>query len=729
MFGLKRSFITAFLTLLVLAPVASSQGTVPFTLRLEQDDIVTAFPNGSTATLAATAVGVPATAALTITYTGSGAATIETLDVLDAFNIPSTVFSVVGLPTLPLTLAQNQSVTVTLRYLPANSQRRTSRALFGYSEGGPIGTITVNMAGVAPEFAYSYIPQGGNPTVLAPGGAINFPATTINSVSTATVVIANQGSGPGVVGGFTASGPAFSLTGLPLPPATISANKDLRFTVNYSPTALETSTGSLQLQLAAQTVTFALAGTSTGPLFLYEIVKDSTVIGVSPNQVIPLANTLVNETTSIVFRIRNSGNANASISTISVSGTGYQLSGLPFLPATIAPGGSASFIVTFAPTQPGAAVGRLKVGNDTFDLIADGLGPALEYSYTIGSVTTLVAAGGSVLLTPVPVGATATAQFIITNSGTANASVTSISVSSTGSPVFTISDLPSLPATVAPKGTLAFTVRFAPKALGAASATLKVDAQSFTLSGTGNSPATLPSYQFEGASGDQQALQQPAIGLTLSSAYSLPLTGTLTLAFNSEVFSDDPSVQFATGGRTVSFTIPANATKALFSNGSNQIRIQTGTVAGTIVLTPSFVTDGGIDLTPQSPTSLSLNVRQAAPQLLSALLLSKTTNTFTLQISGYTTSRSITEMGFQFSATSGENVSTTSLNVNVESSFLAWYQGSTSKQYGSQFAATIPFTLQGDVRSAASLVDAIQSVTVTLTNRLGNSTARTVNLR
>ena len=42
-----------------------------------------------------------------------------------------------------------------------------------------------------------------------------------------------------------------------------------------------------------------------------------------------------------------------------------------------------------------------------------------------------------------------------------------------------------------------------------------------------------------------------AIGVTLASPYPLPITGTLTLAFASSAFVDDPAIQFATGGRTL----------------------------------------------------------------------------------------------------------------------------------------------------------------------------------
>jgi hypothetical protein len=188
-------------------------------------------------------------------------------------------------------------------------------------------------------------------------------------------------------------------------------------------------------------------------------------------------------------------------------------------------------------------------------------------------------------------------------------------------------------------------------------------------------------------------------------------------------------VQFATGGRTASFTIPANTKRALFAGNAPEIRLQTGTVAGSIVLTPSFATEGGINLTPSNPPSLTLTVPQSAPRLLSVALSSKTNNSLTLLVSGYATSRSITQMEFQFTAVAGENLGTTKLTLNAEPSFLAWYQSSTSQQYGSLFTATVPFTLQGDVKNVSSLTDAIESVSVTLANRLGTSNAITLSLR
>ena len=52
-------------------------------------------------------------------------------------------------------------------------------------------------------------------------------------------------------------------------------------------------------------------------------------------------------------------------------------------------------------------------------------------------------------------------------------------------------------------------------------------------------------------SGNQQPLAQPLVGLSLASPYPLALNGTLAITFDSDVFSDDPAIQFSTGGRSV----------------------------------------------------------------------------------------------------------------------------------------------------------------------------------
>jgi hypothetical protein len=203
----------------------------------------------------------------------------------------------------------------------------------------------------------------------------------------------------------------------------------------------------------------------------------------------------------------------------------------------------------------------------------------------------------------------------------------------------------------------------------------------------------------------------------------MTITGTLTISIDPGAFGTDPTVQFASGGPTVKFTIPANTTQELFgNNNSTQVQLQTGSVAGTINVTPSFQTSGGFDLTPPSPALLSMPVPAAAPQLLDIQLSSQTSNTLTLVVTGLATTRSLDQLTFQFTAAAAYNLPATTFPLNVQPYSLLWYNSSASQAYGSLFAATVSFTAQTTV-SGASAINGIQSVAVTATNSQGSSNA------
>ena len=714
-----------------LAATAAAQTTptFPFAIRVQQEGVVQTVSDGATITLESEAIGVPEDATITITYLGTGNAQVN-INGVDFSG--STDFTVSGAPAeLPLTLSPSSpSLGVTVRYRPTTSQRNTGRLTFRYNElSQRANTFALNLVGVAPEFGFTYMVQpNGNTTLLNDGGAIAFTASPINETATATVTATNRGSGPGTIRAFSSTGERFELAQLPFPPATVEAGGNLRFAVRFTPVQLEPVTGTVRVELVNRTLTFAATGSGTGPVYSYSAIQGETASPLLPNQALTVPDAVVGEKSSVVVRVRNAGNADARIAAVNIAGAGFSLTEVPFTPLTLTPGASANFTVNFEPTQPGRAAGRLRVGDDNFDVIANGLGANLQFSYSAGGASFNVGNEGTVVFTPTSVGTRSMVQFRLNNNGTAATSINSISV--TGSNAFTTSELPSIPLTLQAGEGAAFTLTFTPAAVGSATASLRVDTRTFTLSAVGNQPAPLPGYSFEGASGTVDAAAQPSVGLRLEQPHALPLSGVLTLAFNSEVFATDPAVQFATGGRTVNFTIPAGQTEAVFPNGRNQVALQTGTVAGTLTLTPSFATtEGNINLTPTTPPVLNLTVAQSAPRLLGIQVQSRTTNGFTLLINGYATGRSITQIAFQFTPLSGENLATTQLSLNVEPSFSAWYGSTNSQPYGSAFTATVPFTLQGDIEDVSSLVDAIQSVSVTLSNRQGASQSQSVNLR
>jgi hypothetical protein len=256
--------------------------------------------------------------------------------------------------------------------------------------------------------------------------------------------------------------------------------------------------------------------------------------------------------------------------------------------------------------------------------------------------------------------------------------------------------------------------------VGAITALLRVNNSEFNLSGTGRQPVPIPDYKVTGPGGVQGPLQQPGVGLTLASPYSLPLRGSLNLTFSSDVFTANPAVQFSTGGRTINFTIPAGATQATFENGSTEIRLQTGTVAGTIQVVPTFTTTAGLDVSPQSAAPLSMAVNREAPRLLTVDIGARGASSLTLQVNGFSTTRTLRSVEIQITPRGDAEFTATVLRFNVESSTLAWFQTPQSEPFGGLFSLTIPLTFSRG-GSTEDLIQHVQSLTVTATNEIGTS--------
>jgi hypothetical protein len=228
------------------------------------------------------------------------------------------------------------------------------------------------------------------------------------------------------------------------------------------------------------------------------------------------------------------------------------------------------------------------------------------------------------------------------------------------------------------------------------------NAQTFAILGAG--------LTINGISDTIDSMQQPSINLSIPAPRPGSTSGRLTLTFTSA--TDDPAIQFETGGRTVNFTIPADATQAVFPSNATATSFQTGTIAGTITL--EAVADG------MAGSSRTITVSRRPPRITSLTIGSRTTSSFQLVIVGFSNTRTLTQGTFRFVGRTGTNLQTSSVTVDLGSAFTAWYQSAASGQYGSQFRLVLPFNVQGDM-------NAIGSVSVTLTNSEGNSEQATVN--
>ena len=239
-----------------------------------------------------------------------------------------------------------------------------------------------------------------------------------------------------------------------------------------------------------------------------------------------------------------------------------------------------------------------------------------------------------------------------------------------------------------------------------------VDPQNTTPSGAAMfTVVPVPAVVFSGPSASTSG-QQPALTLQLTASYPTAITGTLTLTFapTSATGVDDPAVQFATGGRTLTFTIPANTTAL------PAVLLQTGTVAGNATATLTL-TSNGLNVTPASTAPVVITISTAVPSITTAAA-TRATNTLTVAVHGFSNTREIVTAVFHFIPATGSTINNPDVTVNVATEFAQWYASTASAQYGSSFTYTQQFTLDQDVNSIAG-------VTVTLTNSVGTSAVDT----
>ena len=233
-----------------------------------------------------------------------------------------------------------------------------------------------------------------------------------------------------------------------------------------------------------------------------------------------------------------------------------------------------------------------------------------------------------------------------------------------------------------------------------------------------NNSSVYPTVGLSGFSDAVSPASQASVRLDLASPYSAAIQGTLFLRFspNAANNSDDPSVQFSTGGRTVNFTIPAGSTQANF--GTSDLKVQTGTVAGYLGL-EAWLFAGSLNLAPYPTPQRSASVPLQATTIQSVTVSNNSGSAFDVEVIGFSTSRELTQASFSFFARSGYNMQGGSASIDLRSSSAAYFQGSASSQFGGQFKYVQHFTMsQGST-------GALASVSVSVSNQQGSSSSST----
>jgi hypothetical protein len=182
--------------------------------------------------------------------------------------------------------------------------------------------------------------------------------------------VKNIGSGAQTFQTLSLSGIGFAISAAPSLPYVIAPGSEVEFDVAFSPT----STGNYGAFLVVNGINVALTGTEVAAPVLTLAGSGSPLVAGS---VIDFGSVAKGSSVSQGFTLANLGASSLTVSTITVSGTGFSGPTGVTLPVQLTSGQTASFQVSFQPQSGQPAQGVLTVGQRSFTLSGQGLDPPL----------------------------------------------------------------------------------------------------------------------------------------------------------------------------------------------------------------------------------------------------------------------------------------------------------------------------------------------------------------
>ena len=321
----------------------------------------------------------------------------------------------------------------------------------------PIGSVTnYSSPGVGAGRLYVGTRDGhvlafGSP-VSAPltGSALGFPTTTIGNTSQLTLTLtANRNlTVQSVSSSSSQFKPGTPSQGLP---AGLSAGQTLSVPVTFAPSHFGTLGGEINVTLSdGTTIPFSITGTGQAATGLLTVSQS----------LVSLGGTTVGSELSGSATFSNAGATPVTITAIHPPNPPFSATGLPSVDEAIPPGGSVTVTLSFDPTATG-------VFSSTLEIDSSGGNASLGVSGSAGAPGHLQITSESNDFGSVPVGATATKSFTITNTG-----ATTVTISKSKPPFggeFAAQTRLDEGTAIAPGASVSEVVSFTPTAPGSAS--------------------------------------------------------------------------------------------------------------------------------------------------------------------------------------------------------------------------------------------------------------------
>jgi len=443
--------------------------------------------------------------------------------------------------------------------------------------------------------SFSPPPPSAGSQLTVNSTTLDFGSMTVGTTSTRTVSATVSGSLKVTISQLGVTGSGFSVSGISLP-LTLIPGQSASITVSLDPQTSGSISGSLNILSDATNSSVPVGLTAVA------VAPAAPFLSVNPASV-NFGSVAVGNSSAKSVVIINSGNASASISQVNVTGAAYNATGLS-LPLTLAAGATTSLTLDFAPSVTGTATGNVSLvstaSNSPTNLALTGTGAAAP-------IAQLTASPMNVAFGNITVGSNGTQSIAISNTGTANLTISQITTSGTG---FSGSGL-TVPLTLTPGQSANYTAQFVPTSAGSASGQISFVSNASTnpsvaLTGTGvAAPApqlsiSPTSLSFGNVNTGSSAVQSIAISNTGNANLTISQITTSGTGFSGSGITVPLTL---TPGQNANYTVkfaPASAASASgqVSFASNASTNPTVSLTGTGVAPP----------TPQlsvSPTSLS----------------------------------------------------------------------------------------------------------------------------
>ena len=455
--GIEPSAVAAgsFTTTSGLDFVTVNQASDSISLFLN-DPVIALFPTSiNFGTVNVGSTGGPIT--VTVTNPGDASLTISTVTAAAPFSQTSNCVT---------TLSPGASCTASVSFTPTG-------------QGTSNGTVSfVDTAVTSPQaVALTGTGQSTGPIINLNPTTLNFNNVSVGTTSPAmNVTLTNSGTGTLTITSIAVSpSPTYAETNNC--PSSLTGSQSCTISVTFSPTQIGTVTGTVTVSSSNASnspQSVSLTGTGTGPIATLSASSlnfGTVVVGTtSPPQMVTLTNT---------------GNAALTISSIKLAGSAYPVTNN--CTASLAPGGSCTFTITFKPKSAGTLTGTVTITDNASNSpqVISMTGQGTEVSFSPTSLNFGTIAVGS---------SSAPQTITLTNTNTKNGlSITSIGL--TGANTNDFSETNTCGSSVPAGGSCTITATFTPLADGALSASVSVtdngggSPQTVPLAGTGSGTA------------------------------------------------------------------------------------------------------------------------------------------------------------------------------------------------------------------------------------------------